>query len=146
MLKSQTGVNDAGVNLANQTAWVDFDPTQVTPQRLQETIRQIGYDLLIDQENDRAETDRIRANEAQKMGRRTLWAGILTLPVFVLGMFFMHWEHSPIISLLFATPIIFWFGRGFFINAYRQTLHLKANMDTLVALSTGIRSEERRVG
>ncbi len=138
MLKSQTGVNDAGVNLANQTAWVNFDPTQVTPQRLQETIRQIGYDLLIDQENDRVETDRIRANEAQKMGRRTLWAGILTLPVFVLGMFFMHWEHSPIISLLFATPIIFWFGRGFFINAYRQTLHLKANMDTLVALSTGI--------
>lgn len=138
MLKSQPGVSDAGVNLSNQTAWVDFDSSQISPQRLQEVIRTIGYDLLIDQENNRAETDRIRENQANILGKRTLWAGILTLPVFVLGMFFMHWHLSPIISLIFATPIIFWFGRGFFVNAYKQTLHLKANMDTLVALSTGI--------
>ncbi len=34
--------------------------------------------------------------------------------------------------------MIAWFGRSFFINAFKQARHGKANMDTLVALSTGI--------
>ncbi|PKP36425.1 MAG: heavy metal translocating P-type ATPase, partial [Bacteroidetes bacterium HGW-Bacteroidetes-15] len=138
MLKSEPGVVDAGVNLSNQTAWVDFDVQQVTPEKLQQVIRSIGYDLLIEQENDQKSTADIRQKESDKMRLRTIWAGILTIPVFVLGMFFMHWKLSPIISLIFATPIIFWFGRGFYVNAWKQTKHFKANMDTLVALSTGI--------
>lgn len=138
MLKSEPGVVDAGVNLSNQTAWVEFDTERVSPQKLQQTIRSIGYDLLIDQENDQKSTSELRERESAKIRNRTIWAGIFTLPVFVLGMFFMHWEYSPIISLVFATPIIFWFGRGFFINAWKQAKHAKANMDTLVALSTGI--------
>lgn len=138
MLKSLKGVADAGVNLSNQTAWVDFDPEQVTPKDLQKQIRSIGYDLLIEHESNSQEVDNVRKQESEKMLRRTIWAGIFTLPVFVLGMFFMGWEFTPIVSLVLATPIIFWFGRGFFINAWKQTLHFKANMDTLVALSTGI--------
>ncbi|HAV55657.1 MAG TPA: heavy metal translocating P-type ATPase, partial [Aequorivita sp.] len=69
---------------------------------------------------------------------RTIWSAILTLPIFVLGMFFMQWEPGKWISLLLAFPILFWFGRSFFINAFKQAKHGKANMDTLVALSTGI--------
>ncbi|HAT65668.1 MAG TPA: heavy metal translocating P-type ATPase, partial [Flavobacteriaceae bacterium] len=60
------------------------------------------------------------------------------LPIFVLGMFFMQWEPGKWISLLLAFPILFWFGRSFFVNAFKQAKHGKANMDTLVALSTGI--------
>lgn len=138
MLKSEQGVIDAGVNLSNQTAWVNFDTEKVSPQKLQQAIRSIGYDLLIDQENDQKSTSELRRKESAKIRLRTIWAGIMTIPVFVLGMFFMHWEYSPFISLIFATPIIFWFGRGFFVNAWKQTKHMKANMDTLVALSTGI--------
>ncbi|MGB4535108.1 MAG: heavy metal-associated domain-containing protein, partial [Tenuifilaceae bacterium] len=59
MLKSQSGVADAGVNLANQTAWVEFDASQISPVALQQVIRSIGYDLLIDQENNRSETDKV---------------------------------------------------------------------------------------
>lgn len=138
MLKSLDGVADAGVNLANQTAWVNFDPQLASPKKLQQAIRSVGYDLLIESEHDHRATDNIRQLESNKMRTRTVWAGILTFPVFILGMFFMHWEYSPIISLIFSIPIIFWFGRGFFTNAWKQAAHLKANMDTLVALSTGI--------
>jgi Cu2+-exporting ATPase len=135
---SQKGVIDAGVNLANQTAWVNFDPTTITPQKLQQVIRSIGYDLLIDQENNSDATDRTRAAESFKLRNRTILAGTFTIPVFILGMFLMHWEHSAWVSMLLSAPVIFWFGRSFFINAWKQTIHLKANMDTLVALSTGI--------
>ncbi|HZJ73767.1 MAG TPA: copper-translocating P-type ATPase, partial [Perlabentimonas sp.] len=96
------------------------------------------YNLLINNEFNKDGTDNIRLKEANTLKMRTFWAAILTLPVFILGMFFMNWKYSPIISLIFATPIIFWFGRSFFINAWKQARHAKANMDTLVALSTGI--------
>ncbi len=138
MLKAQNGVTDAGVNLANQTAWVVFNPQQISAQQLQQEIRSIGYDLLIDHEGNTKETDNIRNRESEKMLRRTILAAIFTVPVFVMGMFFMEWEYTPILSLILSTPIIFWFGRSFFVNAYKQFRHLKANMDTLVALSTGI--------
>lgn len=138
ILKSVDGVLDAGVNLANQTAWVNFNPKKVTPTILQQVIRSAGYNLLINNEFNKDGTDNIRLKEANTLKMRTFWAAILTLPVFILGMFFMNWKYSPIISLIFATPIIFWFGRSFFINAWKQARHAKANMDTLVALSTGI--------
>src|SRR5690554_6358849 len=138
ILKSVDGVLDAGVNLANQTAWVNFNPKKVTPTILQQVIRSAGYNLLINNEVNKDGTDNIRLKEANTLKMRTFWAAILTLPVFILGMFFMNWKYTPIISLIFATPIIFWFGRSFFINAWKQARHAKANMDTLVALSTGI--------
>src|SRR6185503_11331918 len=34
--------------------------------------------------------------------------------------------------------VVLWFGRSFFVNAFKQARHGRANMDTLVALSTGI--------
>lgn len=40
--------------------------------------------------------------------------------------------------LALSTPVVFWFGRNFFINAWKQAKHFTSNMDTLVALSTGI--------
>lgn len=138
MLKSQQGVADAGVNLSNQTAWVEFDPNSVTPQTLQQVIRSIGYDLLVDLENNRDSIDAKKVRELERIKSKTIWAAILTFPVFVLGMFFMGWDYTPYLSFLLTIPIIFWFGRGFFVNAYKQATHLKANMDTLVALSTGI--------
>ncbi|HCR77491.1 MAG TPA: heavy metal translocating P-type ATPase, partial [Chryseobacterium sp.] len=39
---------------------------------------------------------------------------------------------------LFSTPVLVWLGKDFFINAWKQAKHRSANMDTLVALSTGI--------
>jgi Cu2+-exporting ATPase len=38
----------------------------------------------------------------------------------------------------FSTPVVLWLGKDFFINAWKQAKHRSANMDTLVALSTGI--------
>lgn len=40
--------------------------------------------------------------------------------------------------MVLATVSAFLFGRDFYINAYRQARHLNANMDTLIALSTGV--------
>ena len=53
-------------------------------------------------------------------------------------MFFMELPYVNWIMLVLAAPVVGWFGRNFFVNAYNQAKHGAANMDTLVALSTGI--------
>jgi Cu2+-exporting ATPase len=53
-------------------------------------------------------------------------------------MFFMDMPYANWIMLVLATPVVFYFGRNFFINAFKQARNGKASMDTLVALSTGV--------
>ncbi len=62
----------------------------------------------------------------------------LSLPVAVIGMFFMDMPLANPIMWLLATPVLVWCGRSFFVNAWQQLRHRTVTMDTLVALSTGI--------
>lgn len=137
MLKSQDGVKDAGVNFANQTAWVDIDPFQTTLPKLQQVIQSIGYDLIIDEENAAEKQQEAQLNHYQELKRKTIWAAILSAPVVVIGMFGMDLPYANWIMLILSLPVL-WIGRSFYINAKKQAQHGKANMDTLVAMSTGI--------
>jgi len=138
MLTSVKGVSEAGVNFANQTAWVQYDPLTVTPQILQNTVRTIGYDLLIEKKNQEELKEQAQVKLYNEIKKRTIWAVILSSPVVFIAMFFMHVPYANWIMLVLATPVVLYFGRNFFINAWKQAKHKKANMDTLVALSTGV--------
>jgi P-type Cu2+ transporter len=138
MLKSTAGVKDAGVNFANQTAWVEYDKLLTKPVDLQNSVRAIGYDLIVDVEDPQAVQEEARVRHYQEIKARTIWSSILALPVVLVGMFFMDLPYVTYISMALTAPVVFYFGRNFFINAWKQARHGKANMDTLVALSTGI--------
>lgn len=138
MLKSTPGVTDAGVNFANQTAWAEYDATQTTPLNLQKTVRSIGYDLLLDVENASELQEKLQLKHYSDIKNRTIWSSILALPVVIIAMFFMEMPYAAWISMALTAPVLFWFGRGFFINAWKHAKYGQANMDTLVALSTGI--------
>ncbi|WP_207512634.1 heavy metal translocating P-type ATPase [Longitalea luteola] len=138
MLKSAAGVKDAGVNFANQTAWVEYDPAIATTTDLQKTVRSIGYDLVIDEANSNEIKEAAQREHYKALQQRTIWASVLSVPVVIIGMFFMDMPYGNYISMLLTLPVVAWFGRSFFINAWKQARHGKANMDTLVALSTGI--------
>ncbi|WP_276374226.1 heavy metal translocating P-type ATPase [Chryseolinea sp. H1M3-3] len=138
MLKSTTGVKDAGVNFANQTAWVEYDQKQTKPVDLQNSIRSIGYDLVVDVEDPQAVQEAAQRKHYEAVKNRTIWSSILAVPVVIIGMFFMDIPYGNYISMVLSAPVVFYFGRTFFINAWKQARHGKANMDTLVALSTGI--------
>jgi Cu2+-exporting ATPase len=138
MLKSAPGVQNAGVNFANQSAWVEYDSTAVTPELLQNTVRSIGYDLVIDKENQHEVKEEAQRRHYRHLKQRTIWSVVLSLPIVIIGMFFMKMPYGNWIMMALATPVVFFLGRSFFVNAFRQAKHRKANMDTLVALSTGI--------
>lgn len=138
ILKSTEGVKDAGVNFANQTAWVEYDPAQIKAAGLQQAVRSIGYDLVVDVEDPRAVQEEAHQKQYQSIKNRTIWSFVLAVPVVILGMFFMDFRYGTYISMALTAPVVFYFGRNFFIHAWKQAKHGKANMDTLVALSTGI--------
>ena len=138
MLKTQEGVKDAGVNYANQTAWVDYDQKKVNLSDLKQVIQSIGYDLIITQHEGKDVQEEISRRHYDQLKKNTIWASVLALPVVVLGMFFMDAPYANWLMLLLTFPVLFWFGRSFIINAFKQAKHGNANMDTLVALSTGI--------
>ena len=53
-------------------------------------------------------------------------------------MFFEDISSLKYVLWILATPVVFGLGREFYINAWRQLKHGTSNMDTLVAVSTGI--------
>lgn len=138
MLKATAGVIDAGVNFANNTAWAEYDTLKTNPPALQKSIQSIGYDIIIDTENSAELQETLQIKNYRELKIRTVWASILALPVFLIGMFFMDMPYGTWISMILSAPVLFWFGRNFFINAWKQAKHGMVNMDTLVALSTGI--------
>lgn len=138
MLKAVDGVYNASVNFANQDALVEYDATKVTPDTLRKTVQSIGYDLIIETVNQEQLKNEAQKRYYQELKQRTIWASILSLPIVIIGMFFMDMPYANWIMMILATPVVFYFGRSFFTIAIKQAKNKKANMDTLVALSTGI--------
>ena len=98
-----------------------------------------GYDMLADSDDDTPdELERMNRERYRDLKRRAFWAVVLAIPVVVIGMFFMDMPYGGAIMALLSAPVVFWLGRGFFVNAWQQLRHRSATMDTLVALSTGI--------
>ena len=139
IVKYEPGVVNASVNFATGNLTVEYLPNITDASKLQKAIQSIGYDLLIEDETNQQETlEAIHTQKFQKLKTKTIWAVILSLPVVVIGMLFMDIPYANQIMWVFSTPVVLWLGRDFFINAWKQTKHRSANMDTLVALSTGI--------
>ena len=139
ILSFEEGVISSAVNYANATATVEYVPGLGHPENFKKAIQSIGYDLIIAESENQDDAIQERQNEQfATLKKRTIAAALFTLPVFVIGMFFMNMPFANEIMWVLATPVLFWFGKSFFINAWKQAKHYKANMDTLVALSTGI--------
>lgn len=137
MLSSLPEVKNAEVNYATQEAVVTYLPN-TDLHKLQQSIQSIGYDLVIDAINAEQIKEEAQTESYTELKQRTRWSLVLAAPVMVLGMFFMDLPYGNFIQMLLAAPVVFWFGRHFFVHAYKQAKHGMANMDTLVALSTSI--------
>ena len=137
ILSNTEGVSTANVNFATNSVWIEYEES-LSEENLQNALRGVGYDLIIDADNPDEVQEELALHHYLDLKRRTIGSALLTLPVFVLGMFFMDWVPGRWISFFLAIPILFYFGRSFYQNAWKQATHGKANMDTLVALSTAI--------
>ncbi len=141
ILQMQEGVLYASVNYANNIAQVEYNPSITNPQLLKVALQSIGYDMLIDeQENSTEALEELKENQYKKLKNSTIWASVFTIPLVIIGMTpsLMNMPIANYLMWVLASPVVIWFGKQFFVGAFKQAKHLSANMDTLVALSTGV--------
>lgn len=132
------GVEKASVNIAANTLSIEFDPSVTSPDKIRQAVVRSGYDLIIDEDRSVEKQEEEQKKRYRKLKRRTIGAWLFSIPVAVLGMFFMNAPFANGLMLILSLPVIFWFGNSFYINAWKQLKRGSTNMDTLVALSTSI--------
>ncbi len=139
MLENTAGVVNVSVNYANASAQVEYIPTITDAQKLKAAMQSIGYDLMIDEsEEAKDELEEVHRKKFEALKRRTIGSVALSIPLVLIAMVFMHIPYANYFMWALATPVVLYFGKQFFIGAWKQAKHRSANMDTLVALSTGV--------
>lgn len=137
-LKQIPGVVAVAVNYANNAAKIEFIPTITDSQALKAAVQASGYDLIIDESDEARESlEDIRNNQQKALQRKVIGAVLLSIPLVTIGMFFMDIPYANYIMWALATPMVLYYGQQFFVGAWKQAKHRSANMDTLVAISTG---------
>jgi len=127
-IKKQGGVSSVMVNLATETATVQYDPSVFNERVMAKTIEKKGYKLATGKEK----------SDSSVYLTKFLLSLIFTVPVFILSMF-VHHDDVPgthIILLVLTAPVQFVFGFEFYKKAFISLKSFSATMDTLVALGT----------
>ena len=137
-VQALSGVEKASVNFAAGTLTVTYNPSVITLEVMQAAVQAAGYDLIVEAEDPVAMQEEKARMHYKILRRNTIGAWTLSIPLALLGMVFMHVPFGNWIMMVLALAIMMFFGRSFYVNGVRHALKGKANMDTLVALSTSI--------
>lgn len=138
-LAKQKGVKSVQVNFANHLAYAEFEPDETNPLALQKAVQDVGYNLEINESVDPLKELEERETKVYQVAKqRFVGSAAFALPVFVLSMFFSSWWLSPWLSMILSIPVLSYFGAHFFRTAWKLLGYGQSNMDTLVALSSGI--------
>ncbi len=136
MLSSVKGVQSANVNFANQTVLVEYDPETASVKQLEEAVSQIGYRLITDKEL-MADEEAREAKRLHKARINLIASFAFAIPVFIISMFLPRLPYRNWVMLVLSCPVMFWFGKEFFVIAWKRAWYFSTNMDTLVALGSG---------
>jgi P-type Cu+ transporter len=150
IISSVPGVSACSVNFGAEQASVTYDPSKTDVATIQNAVDAAGYSAIPMQEDILAPEDdrerRERLAEHRKLTRKVWVSGIISA-VIVIGSlpvmtglnipFIPMWLHDAWLQLVLTTPVLFWCGSSFFINAWKALKRHSATMDTLVAIGTG---------
>ena len=143
-LNKLEGVTRASVNLALETASVEYSPSQIAPQDITQRVEKLGYGAKLKSE-EREEEQSYREKELSKQKGKFWFAFILSVPLlwamvshFTFTSFIPlpHMLMNPWVQLALATPVQFVVGKQFYVGAFKALRNKSANMDVLVALGT----------
>lgn len=152
-LRAESGVEEANVNFATKTARVSYDPGKTSEDQLAKSVKNAGYEMtpaeMIDHSNHSPEehammmdeghdhTKMLHETEFDVIKKKVIVASIFCVPLIVIAMGFHTMPYANEIMFFLAIPVIFYSGVNFYINAWKQLIHKRSNMDSLVALGTG---------
>lgn len=143
-LNKLEGVTKASVNLALETASVEYSPSQIAPQDITQRVEKLGYGAKLKLE-EKEEEQSYREKELSKQKGKFWFSFILSVPLlwamvshFTFTSFIPlpHMLMNPWVQLALATPVQFVVGKQFYVGAFKALRNKSANMDVLVALGT----------
>ena len=123
------GVSESIVNFATRRATVTGS---VPAEEIHKIIEGLGYNVVIEDVPSISEEE-----IAKSEWKRFLTSAVLSVPVFIISMFMLHFKFSDLCQFVLTTAVIFWPGIGFFRNALKQVRHWSLGMDSLIALGSG---------
>lgn len=137
LLNKTQGIHKTEVNYANKKVTIEFDEETISEQKIKKIVKNAGFDIEI----NAMTSQEIQFQEQlyiKQLTRTFVGCLLVSIPVFVISMFHLHFENHSYVQGILTTFVLFFFGREFFMGAYRQLCLKSANMDTLVALSTAV--------
>lgn len=142
-LNKLEGVNKATVNLALESATVEFNPSLISPQDIIKRVETLGYGVISKEEkNEKVDH---RQEQIKKQQGKFVFSAILSFPLlwamvshfsFTSFIYLPDMFMNPWVQLALATPVQFIIGKQFYVGAYKALRNKSANMDVLVALGT----------
>ena len=136
MLSATEGISSATVNLASEQVMVEFDPSVIALEQIVKTVDDLGF-KLITRDLSAEEVHDLGAIRLKRLQTNTMLSAAFSIPVVLIAMVFHHMPYGNLIMMALTIPVLAWFGKEFFVIAWKRMLHFGANMDTLVALGTG---------
>lgn len=137
-VRKLSGVTEASVNFATNTLTVSYEKDKLTPGEIHAAVLAAGYDLIVEETHKEERQEEEQHKRYVRLKRKVIGAWILVVPLLIFSMVLMHMPYSNEIQMVFAIPVMVFFGGGFFTGAWKQAKMGRSNMDTLVALSTSI--------
>ena len=147
-LNELEGIQSAAVNLPARTALVEYDPKLISLEQMKDELGKIGYDMVIEEDRN---VEAIEHLTYISLRNRVVASWLFAILVMAISMGSAHsvpflqkgfGEVSSNVAnqtmLILSLFNLVYCGRQFFVTAWKQLIHGSANMDTLVALSTGI--------
>jgi Cu+-exporting ATPase len=161
-LNKLPGVLEARVNLASEQASVTYVPATVGWNEIKAAVERAGYGVIETDDTEASSAEDVeaaaRASEYADKRRRLIVGIVFGLPLFLISMsrdfgLIGHWLVGPWagmsgmaapaaadvlnwLFLLLATPVQFYSGKDFYINAWKALKDRTANMDTLIAMGS----------
>lgn len=143
VLNKMGGMKSATVNLATESATVEFNSAVLSVDQIIAKIQNLGYDAKEKVQREAKALQKEEEIHAKK--RKLLLSILLSLPLLYTMIGHSPWDTglpmpqllmNPWFQLLLATPVQFWIGGQFYVGAYKSLKNKSANMDVLVALGT----------
>jgi Cu2+-exporting ATPase len=138
-LKPADGIKQVSVNYPNQSVVLEYDSGTISIKTIQQKAQEIGFTILTGEAKETKKAfEEIEEKRVRNLKSKLLLSAVFSIPIFIMAMFFMgEIPYENWIMMLLSVPTLFWSGSDFFVIAWNKLKHFSANMDTLVALSTG---------
>lgn len=138
VLSHLDGVKQAEVNATTHLLRMVYDDTKTGPALFEETLQKIGYSLKPTESFEDSITHLADFSLDVKLRNKMLLACVLSLPVFLIGMFLHNQIVLQYLAFILTLLVLLIPGRDFYIRAFKLLKNRMTSMDTLIALSTGV--------